>query len=82
MNKNTMVFKADDQYETKIRDVIKTVFDALEEKGYDPIAQLSGYILSGDPSYITNNNNARSMIKHIDRDDLVEELLKYYLNIE
>lgn len=82
MNRNTMVFKADDQYETSIREVIMTVYDALEEKGYDPVAQLSGYILSGDPSYITNNKNARSLIKHIDRDDLVEELIKFYLNIE
>ena len=53
----------------------------LEEKGYDPIAQLSGYITSGDPSYITSHNNARSLIKHVDRDDLVEELLRNFLEI-
>ena len=55
------------------------VFDALEERGYNGIDQMVGYILSGDPSYITSHNNARLMISRIDRDDLLEEILKEYL---
>ena len=62
------------------REIIDTVYSALEEKDYNPIDQLVGYIISGDPSYITSHNNARTLMKSIDRDDLLEELLKYYLN--
>lgn len=62
------------------REIIEAVYNALEEKDYNPIDQLVGYIISGDPSYITSHNNARTMIKSIDRDDLLEELLRYYLN--
>ncbi|MBN7772536.1 IreB family regulatory phosphoprotein [Clostridium aminobutyricum] len=60
-------------------DILKTVYDALEEKGYNAIDQMVGYILSGDPSYITGHNNARNIIRHIERDDLVEELLRAFL---
>ncbi len=82
MNKNTILFSSDNMEAEIISDIVKRVYFALEEKGYDPIAQLSGYILSGDPSYITSHNNARSLIKHIERDDLVEELLRSFLNIK
>ncbi|MEG2200327.1 MAG: IreB family regulatory phosphoprotein [Anaerovorax sp.] len=61
-------------------EILMEVYDALEEKGYNAIDQMVGYILSGDPSYITGHNNARSLIRHIERDDLVEELLKKFLN--
>jgi uncharacterized protein (UPF0297 family) len=61
-------------------EILKTVYNALEEKGYNSIDQMVGYILSGDPSYITGHNNARNLIRHIERDDLVEELLKSFLN--
>ena len=61
-------------------EILRTVYNALEEKGYNSIDQMVGYILSGDPSYITGHNNARNLIRHIERDDLVEELLKSFLN--
>lgn len=61
------------------RQIILSVFSSLEEKGYDPINQIIGYILSGDPTYITSHNDARSMICRIERDELLEELLKAYL---
>jgi len=61
------------------KDILNTVYDALKEKGYNPVDQIVGYILSGDPSYITGHNNARNLIRMIERDQLVEELLKDYL---
>lgn len=82
MNKNTIVLNSENVEADLINDIIKKVYAALEEKGYDPIAQLSGYILSGDPSYITSHNNARSLMKHIERDDLVEELLRSFLKVQ
>ncbi|MEI8215610.1 MAG: IreB family regulatory phosphoprotein [Eubacteriales bacterium] len=82
MDRNTIVFSTDDkEHEQTTKDILKLVFLALEEKGYDPTNQMVGYILSGDPSYITSYGNARNLIKHIERDDLVEELLKSYLEI-
>lgn len=76
----TMKFDLDKDKETKARDIILTVYKALEEKGYNPTNQFIGYILSGDPTYITSHNNARSLIRQIERDELLEELLKAYLN--
>jgi len=61
-------------------EILRTVYNALEEKGYNAIDQMVGYILSGDPSYITGHNNARNIIRHIERDDLVEEFLRAVLN--
>ena len=81
MNRNTILYNSETMATDLITDIINKVYAALEEKGYDPIAQLAGYILSGDPSYITSHNNARSLIKHVDRDDMVEELLRSFLNI-
>ena len=81
MNRNTILYNSETMETDLITDIINKVYAALEEKGYDPIAQLAGYILSGDPSYITSHNNARSLIKHVDRDDMVEELLRSFLNI-
>ncbi|MBR4074625.1 MAG: IreB family regulatory phosphoprotein, partial [Firmicutes bacterium] len=60
-------------------DILRTVYNALEERGYNAIDQMVGYILSGDPSYITGHNNARNLIRRIERDDLVEELLRAFL---
>ena len=83
MDRNTILFNATDKSELKTtEEILKTVYDALDEKGYNAIDQMVGYILSGDPSYITSHNNARSLIKHIERDDLVEELLKSFLNVK
>ena len=79
MDRATIMFDSTKLQKTN-REIIEAVYSALEEKDYNPIDQLVGYIISGDPSYITSHNNARTMMKSIDRDDLLEELLKYYLN--
>lgn len=75
----TMIFSVSEAKEDYIRSVITTVYDALEAKGYNPINQLVGYIVSEDPTYITTHLNARSLIRKIDRDDLLEVLLKNYI---
>ncbi len=62
-----------------MEEVLKTVYSALVEKGYNPINQIVGYILSEDPTYITTHNNARSLIRRIDRDELLQELVRSYL---
>ncbi len=77
----TIVFKIPDSRDATVKEILTTVYKALEEKGYNPINQMVGYILSEDPTYITTNNNARSLIRKIDRDDLLEILLKNYLGI-
>jgi len=76
---NTMFFKADNGKSAQVHDLLKDVYTALEEKGYDPINQIVGYLLSGDPAYITSYSDARSKIRKMDRDELVEELLRAYL---
>ena len=63
----------------EIKAILTSVYDALKEKGYDPINQIVGYILSEDPTYITNHNNARALIRRLDRDELLQELVKQYL---
>ena len=65
---------------TEIREIIRSVYESLKVKGYNPINQIVGYILSEDPTYITNYNSARSMITRIDRDELLAELVKNYLD--
>ena len=78
--RKTILFSSPEKPEQRTtEDILKTVYDALEEKGYNAIDQMVGYILSGDPSYITGHNNARNLIRHIERDDLVEELLRSFL---
>ncbi len=79
-NNFTMKFDLEKEKERKARDVILSVYKALEEKGYNPTNQFIGYILSGDPTYITSHNNARTLIRQIERDELLEELLKSYLD--
>ena len=76
----TMMFQVKAEDYSEVKDVLQKVYDALKEKGYNPINQIVGYLLSGDPAYITSHNNARSMIRKIERDELVEELVKRYLN--
>lgn len=61
------------------RDTLLTVYSAMREKGYDPVNQIVGYLLSGDPTYITSHNNARYLISRIERDELIEELVRYYV---
>lgn len=81
MEKKTMIFDAAKTEPKKTtKEILNVVFDALKERGYNSLDQMVGYILSGDPSYITSYNNARAMISHIDRNDLVEELLRAYLS--
>ena len=81
MDRQTRMYDSFDRVEQKtIEEILTIVYDALEERGYNAIDQMVGYILSGDPSYITSHNNARNIIGRIDRDDLVEELIKAYLH--
>ncbi|EOC99952.1 IreB family regulatory phosphoprotein [Caldisalinibacter kiritimatiensis] len=75
----TMKFNVAKDNVNEAREIIVTVYKSLEEKGYNPINQMIGYILSGDPTYITSHNNARSLIRKLERDELLEELLKSYL---
>ena len=79
VDKNTMLFNVEKEKPMGPRVVLETVYQSLKEKGYNPISQLVGYIMSGDPTYITNHNNARSMITRIDRDELLEEIFINYL---
>ena len=76
-----MVFSINGNKDESIRVILTTVYKALEVKGYNPLNQIVGYILSEDPTYITTHNNARNLIRKIDRDDLLEVLLKNYLNL-
>ena len=80
MSDPTAVFSIYDERDREIRAVVQEVYDALKEKGYNPISQIVGYILSEDPTYITTHNNARSLICKLDRDELLQELLVSYLS--
>lgn len=81
MQDMTRKFNAAEERDHQVYYVMTTVYEALKEKGYDPINQIVGYILSEDPTYITNHNNARSLICKIDRDELLQVLVKDYLDI-
>ena len=80
-NTKTQTFRIGGDDESSMRGILLTVYQALKEKGYNPINQLVGYILSEDPTYITNHNNARSLLRKIDRDELLNVLVAYYLNV-
>ncbi len=75
----TKKFNVKDDADVEMKRILTTVYDALREKGYNPINQIVGYILSEDPTYITNYHNARSLIRKIDRDELLQELVRRYL---
>ena len=79
---NTQFFKVKTEPEISVKQVLDVVYHAMEEKGYNPVNQIVGYIMSGDPTYITSHNGARSMIMKVERDELVEELLKEYIRNE
>ena len=81
MDDFTRKFSIVDEKDAEIRHILTTVYQALEEKGYNPINQIVGYILSEDPTYITNHNSARSLICKIDRDELLQVLVKSYLEL-
>ncbi|HHW14612.1 MAG TPA: IreB family regulatory phosphoprotein [Firmicutes bacterium] len=76
----TMLFRAVEGEKLDIRQVLEQVYQALAEKGYNPLDQLVGYLMSGDPAYITNHRDARSLIKRVERDELLEALLRNYLS--
>ena len=76
---NTQFFKVQAEPEDSVQSILEEVYDALTEKGYNPVNQIVGYIMSGDPTYITSHKNARSIIMKAERDELVEELLDSYI---
>ena len=78
-DQSTQKFTVPSDDKENMRRILQTVFDALQEKGYNPINQIVGYLLTEDPTYITNYNNARSMICKLDRDELLQELVRCYL---
>lgn len=75
----TLMFNLDKEDNEESKEILKKVYDALEEKGYNPINQIVGYILSGDPTYITSHNGARNLIRGIERDELLEKMVKEYI---
>ena len=76
---NTQFFQVDSGPQISAKDILEIVYKALSEKGYNPVNQIVGYIMSGDPTYITSHNGARSLIMKMERDELVEEMLKTYI---
>ncbi|HHW42558.1 MAG TPA: IreB family regulatory phosphoprotein [Desulfotomaculum sp.] len=79
ISEKTVMFKVEPEEMNQAREILLSVYAALKEKGYNPINQLVGYLLSGDPAYITSHNNARGMIRRLERDELLEELVRHYL---
>lgn len=77
---HTQYFKVIQEPKPEVREVLEKVYEALSEKGYNPVSQLVGYIMSGDPTYITSHKNARSLIMKVERDELLEEALKFYIS--
>lgn len=76
---NTQFFQVESGPQISAKDILEIVYKALSEKGYNPVNQIVGYIMSGDPTYITSHNGARSLIMRMERDELVEEMLKTYI---
>ncbi len=77
---NTQFFRVPQEQKLGVEEILEKVYEALAEKGYNPVNQLVGYIMSGDPTYITSYKNARSLIMKVERDELIEETVKYYIN--
>ena len=78
----TVSFHVEREKNLRTKEILKNVYQALEEKGYNPINQIVGYILSGDPTYITSHNNARNLIREVERDELLEKMVKYYIGLD
>ena len=76
---NTQYFRTKPDQELQVKEVLDLVYNAMDEKGYNPINQIVGYVLSGDPAYVPRYNNARNQIRKYERDEIVEELVRYYL---
>ncbi|MDO5146444.1 MAG: IreB family regulatory phosphoprotein [Eubacteriales bacterium] len=79
---NTQFFQVVKEQEYDVASILKDVYEALKEKGYNPINQIVGYIMSGDPTYITSHNNARSLIMKVERDEILEVLFENYINTQ
>lgn len=79
MERNTIIYNADNVEKKSTKELLTEVYEALNERGYNAIDQMVGYILSGDPSYITGHNNARNKISRLERDDIVEEMLRAFI---
>lgn len=79
---NTQFFQVETGPQIQVKDILEIVYNALVEKGYNPVNQIVGYIMSGDPTYITSYNGARSLVMKVERDEIVEELLKAYIRHE
>ena len=79
MDNNTQYFKAVKDADLDVHQILKEVYDSLMEKGYNPINQIVGYVMSGDPTYITSYKNARSLIMKVERDEIIEGLLEHYI---
>ena len=78
----TMNFKVERDKNNKTKEILKEVYDALQEQGYNPVNQIVGYILSGDPTYITSHKNARNIIRTLERDELLEKMVKSYIEVD
>ncbi|MBO5326405.1 MAG: IreB family regulatory phosphoprotein [Lachnospiraceae bacterium] len=78
-SENTQFFEVEQDSKDRVKNILAQVYDALQEKGYNPVNQIVGYIMSGDPTYITSHNNARSLIMKVERDELVEEMFIEYI---
>lgn len=78
----TMSFNFEKAKNEQTKEILKEVYEALVEKGYNPINQIVGYILSGDPTYITSHKDARNKIRHVERDELLENMVRYYIGLE
>ena len=76
---STQYFRTKPDQELEVKEILDLVYNAMEEKGYNPVNQIVGYIMSGDPTYITSHRNARSLIMKVERDELVEEILRAYI---
>ena len=82
VNDETMNFKVERDKNNQTKEILKQVYDALKEKGYNPINQIVGYILSGDPTYKTSHKNARNVIRTLERDELLEKMVKNYIEVD
>ena len=81
MTDETVSFHVEKEKNEKTQEILKGVYEALKEKGYNPINQIVGYILSGDPTYITSHNNARNLIREVERDELLENMVRFYIGL-
>ena len=78
----TLSFKVEREENARTKEILKEVYDDLKEKGYNPINQIVGYILSGDPTYITSHKGARNLIRQVERDEILEKMVKEYINVD